>query len=83
MKVKLGRIPATKVTFPAVTVCNTNPIKNSLVGLSPLLSEVLQDKRRKRRDTGGGIGREKRSKFDLLVRYLAVFSTNAIYGILC
>ena len=55
--VKKEWVQSTDVTFPAVTVCNTNPVKQSLLYLSPRLSALVnrwtgenRKRRRKRRE---------------------------------
>lgn len=51
--VKREWLHATELQFPAVTVCNTNPVKQSLTHLSPrmnaLLERLAHNRRRKRR----------------------------------
>ena len=53
--VKKDWIQSNNVEFPAVTVCNTNPIKNSLLHLSPRISALFD----------GGTSRFKRSLPDI------------------
>lgn len=52
---------ATKMTFPAVTICNVNPIKSSLLSNNPRLEALVAswgvgDRRRRRRDVSDDDG---------------------------
>ena len=49
VNVVVSLINKRELTFPAVTVCNMNPVKSSAVINSPALNEVLNSKRRRRR----------------------------------
>ena len=53
--VKKQWLHSTEVTFPAVTVCNTNPVKQSMLHLSSEVSALRGGGgRRKRREAGDG-----------------------------
>ncbi|KAK2176079.1 hypothetical protein NP493_686g00003 [Ridgeia piscesae] len=51
--VNVALVTRRQLTFPAVTICNLNPVKNSAVSESSALSRLINDARRKRkkRDT--------------------------------
>ena len=76
--VKKEWVHSTDVTFPAVTLCNTNPVKQSLLHLSPRMSALVnrwassQDrKKRRKRDTSTAKEvRAKRCEFVTLFHFL-------------
>lgn len=43
VNVKVAVMHAKNPTFPAVTVCNTNPVKKSQLGTSPTLQKILKN----------------------------------------
>ena len=57
--VNVALVTRRQLTFPAVTICNLNPVKNSAVSESSALSRLINDARRKRkkRDTSAATSR--------------------------
>ena len=67
VQTKTSTVHSTALVFPAISICNTNPVKQSMLGSSPQLQTLVQgwesagDEKRKRRK-----------------RHLGVVSTNQI-----